>query len=300
MHHHGRMAKQEANGIEIEYEAFGPADGRPLLLIMGLGGQLLMWDDGFVEMLATRGHRVVRYDNRDVGLSTRFDHAGVPDVAALLQGKGGAVPYTLDDMADDAAALIEGLGWGQAHVVGASMGGMIAQTLAYRHPQRVSTLVSIMSSTGNPALPPARAEAMAILMQTPPSDRAGNIEAAVRTWQVLGGKGFPFDEARIRARAAALFDRAYTPAGTARQLAAILAHGDRSPRLAGVRAPTLVIHGLDDGLVPVEGGRDTAAKIPGAELLEIEGMGHDLPPGVWARLADAISEHVAKAEGRAA
>ncbi len=296
------MAKLSANGIEIEYETFGPENGRPLLLIMGLGGQLLMWDDEFVERLAARGHRVVRYDNRDVGLSTKFDHAGVPNVIELMQraqqGLPLSVPYTLADMADDAAALIAGLGWSAAHVVGASMGGMIAQTLAYRHPERVATLTSIMSSTGNPSVPPARPEAMAILTQTPPPDRAGNIEAAVATWKVLGGKGFPFDAERIRRRAARLYDRSYAPTGSARQLAAILAHGSRVERLRGVRAPTLVIHGLDDGLVHVEGGRDTAKSIAGAQLLEIEGMGHDMPPGVWPKLVGAISEHTAKAELR--
>jgi pimeloyl-ACP methyl ester carboxylesterase len=296
------MARVRANGIEIEYDSFGSASGRPLLLIMGLGGQSIMWDEGFCEALAERGHFVVRYDNRDVGLSTKFDAAGIPNVMELMMqsaaGTAPAVPYTLDDMADDAAGLLDALGLESAHVCGASMGGMIAQTVAIRHGGRLRSLVSIMSSTGNPSLPPAKPEAMAVLTTPPPTDRAGALDAAVRTWRTIGSPGFPFDEAKIRERAGRLYDRSFYPQGTARQLAAILAHGSRAPRLREVSAPTLVIHGAADPLVPLAGGQDTARSIPGAELLVIEGMGHDLPEGAWPQLVGAISEHTSKAEAR--
>jgi pimeloyl-ACP methyl ester carboxylesterase len=298
------MARVRANGIELEYDACGEAKGRPLLLIMGLGGQSILWDEGFCEALAARGHYVVRYDNRDVGLSTKFEAGGLPNVLELMQqsaaGAKLSVPYTLDDMADDAAGLLDALGLASAHVCGASMGGMIAQTLAVRHPQRVRSLTSIMSSTGNPSLPPAQPEAMAVLTQPPPSDRAGSLDAAVHTWRTIGSPGFPFDEAKIRARAGRLYDRSFYPQGTARQLAAILAHGSRVEKLRSVKAPTLVIHGAADPLVPLAAGEDTARSIPGAELLVIEGMGHDLPEGAWPQLVGAISEHTAKAEARRA
>jgi pimeloyl-ACP methyl ester carboxylesterase len=294
------MARVRANGIELEYDSFGSAKGRPLLLVMGLGGQLLMWDEGFCEALAERGHYVVRFDNRDVGLSTKFDAAGIPNVMELMvqsaAGKKLTVPYTLDDMADDAAGLLDALGLETVHVCGASMGGMIAQTVAIRHGARLRSLTSIMSTTGNPSVPPAKPEAMAVLMTPPPTDRAGSLDAAVRTWRTIGSPGFPFDEAKIRARAGRLYDRNFHPQGTARQLAAILAHGNRVEKLREVSAPTLVIHGAADPLVPLEGGRDTARAIPGAELLVIEGMGHDLPEGAWPQLVGAISEHTAKAE----
>ena len=296
------MARVRANGIELEYDSFGSTQDRPLLLIMGLGGQSIMWEEGFCEALAERGHYVVRYDNRDVGLSTKFDSAGIPNVVELMQpgAAGATVPYTLDDMADDAAGLLDALGLDTAHVCGASMGGMIAQTVAIRHGRRLRSLTSIMSSTGNPSLPPAKPEAMAVLMTPPPSDRAGSLDSAARTWRTIGSPGFPFDEARIRARAGRLYDRSFHPQGTARQLAAILAHGSRVEKLRAVSTPTLVIHGAADPLVPLEGGRDTARAIPGAELLVIEGMGHDLPEGAWPQLVGAISEHTAKAEARRA
>ena len=296
------MARARANGIELDFDTFGSPEGRPLLLIMGLGGQSIMWDEGFCDALAERGHFVVRYDNRDVGLSTKFDAAGLPNVMELMlqsaAGKQPAVPYTLDDMADDAAGLLDALGLETAHVCGASMGGMIAQTVAIRHGQRLRSLVSIMSSTGDPSLPQAKPEAMAVLMAPPPTDRAGSLDAAVRTWRTIGSPGFPFDETKIRERAGRLYDRSFYPQGTARQLAAIVAHGSRAEKLREVSAPTLVIHGAADPLVPIEGGRDTARAIPGAELLVIEGMGHDLPEGAWPKLVGAISEHTAKAEAR--
>jgi pimeloyl-ACP methyl ester carboxylesterase len=296
------MASVRANGIEIEVERFGPEAGRPQLLVMGLGGQAIMWDDGFCQALVERGHHVIRFDNRDVGLSTKFGAAGIPDVAALMMraaaGEALEVAYTLDDLADDAVGLLDALGIESAHLCGASMGGMIVQTLAIRHPARLRSMTSIMSTTGKPSLPPGRPEAMAVLMLPPPTDRAGSLDAAVRTWRTIGSPGFPFDEEKSRARAGRLFDRSFYPEGTARQLAAVVAGGNRTDRLRDVTTPTLVIHGAEDPLIPLSGGQATADSIPGATLLVIEGMGHDLPEGAWPRLVGAISEHTAKAEAR--
>ena len=293
------MPNATSNGIEICYETFGAATDAPLLLIMGLGAQMILWDEEFCSALAERGHFVIRFDNRDVGLSTKFEQLGAPNLVALMQEarSGGAVsaPYLLDDMADDAAGLLDALGIESAHVVGASMGGMIAQTLAFRHPRRVRSLVSIMSSTGNPDLPPAKPEAMAMLMRERATTRDEAIEAAVSGQRVMSGPGFPFDEERVRARSARAFDRCFHPEGLARQLAAIVASGSRVQALAGVRAPTLVIHGDADPLVPIEAGRDTASNVPGAELLVIEGMGHELPPRAWPRVVGAIADHAQKA-----
>ncbi|UCC64325.1 MAG: alpha/beta fold hydrolase [Anaerolineae bacterium] len=292
---HSSPASVQANGVELVYDTFGQPSAPPLLLIMGLGGQMIAWDDEFCAQLAARGYWVIRFDNRDVGLSTRFDEAGVPDMAALAQARarGEAIqaPYTLADMADDAAGLLDALGAGSAHVVGVSMGGMIAQAMAIRHLDRVRTLTSIMSSTGNPDLPPPTAEALEILLKPAPADRDGYLESAIQSRQVLGGSPFPVDEDRIRMRAGQAFDRGLHPEGTARQMAAILASGSRKEALRSVIVPTLVIHGDADPLVPVEGGIDTADAVPGAELLIIEGMGHALPPALWPRMIDAIARH---------
>jgi pimeloyl-ACP methyl ester carboxylesterase len=295
------MPRARANGIELAYETFGAKGAPPLLLVMGLGSQMLLWPEEFCEALAGRGFCVIRFDNRDVGLSSRIDEAGMPDVgaivAALMQGRPvTSAPYLLSDMADDTAGLLGALGLPGAHVVGASMGGMIAQTLAIRHPGRVRSLTSIMSTTGDPALPPARPEAMAVLMTPAPTGREAYLEYSVHVWRTIGSPGFPFDEKGVRQTAERVFERGIHPAGVARQLVAILASGSRKKALAGVRAPTLVIHGAADPLIPVEGGRDTAASVPGAELLVIEGMGHDLPRGAWPRLLDAISRHAEAAE----
>lgn len=295
------MPRIRSNGLELEYDSFGDTAGRPLLLVMGLGAQMLLWDEAFCERLADHGHYVVRFDNRDVGLSTKLDHAGVPDVVALIQGlmagKPVAAPYSLDDMADDAAGLLDALGLESAHICGASMGGMIAQTIAIRHPRRVRSLVSIMSTTGNPSLPPARPEAMAALMTPAPADRHGNVERAVHVYRTIGSPGFDFDEADVRERAGLLYDRSYYPAGMVRQMAAILAHGSRVEELRKVGAPTLVIHGDADPLIPVEGGHDTAANIPGASLLVIEGMGHDLPKAAWPTITESIAALTNSSEG---
>ncbi len=285
----------QANGIKIVYDTFGEASAPPLLLVGGLGQQMTGWEEEFCAQLAGRGYRVIRFDNRDIGLSTRFDEAGVPDILALMQaamqGEAVKAPYTLRDMADDAVGLLDGLGIESAHVVGVSMGGMISQTIAIHHPQRVSTLTSIMSTTSDPSLPPPTPEAAAILVTPAPTDRAGYLDHAVRTWQVLNGPGFPFDEARTREKAGRAFDRGSSPTGTARQLAAVMASGSRRDALQSVAIPTLVIHGNGDSLVPVEGGIDAANSVPGAELLVIEGMGHELPVLAWPQIMDAIARH---------
>ena len=293
------MARARGNGIELEYEVAGNPADPPVLLIMGLGGQLLAWDDEFVQGLARRGHFVIRYDNRDVGLSTRFEGAQVPPIAELIARRAAGetleVPYTLADMADDAAALLDHLELDSVHVVGASMGGMIAQALALAHPRRVRTLVSIMSSTGNPELPPAKPAALARLALPVPSEREAYIEHMLASQAVLSGSGFAFEPERVRALGGRLFDRAFYPQGVARQIAAIFASGSRKEALAALRLPTLVVHGLEDPLVPVEAGLDTHDAISGSELLLIDGLGHNLPRGVWPTLLDAIQKHIAQA-----
>ena len=291
------MPRAHSNGVQLEFDTFGRREDRPLLLVMGLGGQMIMWDEEFCEELAAAGHFVVRFDNRDVGLSTHFDDHGLPDLDELLEaflsGAPATSPYSLDDMADDAAGLLAALELDGAHVCGASMGGMIAQTLAIRHPARVRSLTSIMSTTGEHGLPGPSPEAMQVLLAPAPASRAEAVERGVKTWGVIGSPGFPFDEARTRERAGRFYDRANHPDGQRRQLAAIVAHGSRRPGLERLDVPTLVIHGTADPLVPVEGGRDTAAAIPGAELIEIDGMAHDLPPGAWPTIIPAIARHTA-------
>jgi len=294
------MPKLTANGIEVEFDTFGREGDRPLLLVMGLGAQMVLWDEAFCGLLADHGHHVVRFDNRDVGLSTKFGETGVPDIMQMMQrgasGEPVDAPYTLDDMADDAAGVLDALGLESSHVMGASMGGMIVQTLAIRHPGRVRSLTSVMSTTGHSELPPAKPDAMAALMRSPAASREEAIEASIAASHVIGSTGFPRDEDRIRARAERSYDRCYYPEGTARQMAAIIAHGSRREALGGVAVPALVIHGDEDPLVPIEGGRDTAAAIPGAEFIVIEGMGHDLPIGAWDRIAGAVAAHTRASE----
>ncbi len=292
------MPRVRANGIEIEYDSFGSPSDPALLLVMGLGAQMILWDEEFCGGLASRGHRVIRFDNRDIGLSTKLEGrpcaSPLEAMQAQLSGQPFQSAYTLAEMADDAAGLLDALGIAQADVAGASMGGMIVQTLALRHPGRVRTLTSIMSTTGARDLPPAKPEAMQVLLTPAPAERAANIERAVVASRAIGSPGFPFDEPRVRARAARAYDRSFYPEGMARQLVAILASGSRREALREVRAPSLVIHGKADPLVPVEGGLDTAKSIPGAELLLIEGMGHDLPAGAWPEIIGAISGHARK------
>ncbi|WP_433516323.1 alpha/beta fold hydrolase [Nonomuraea sp. CA-143628] len=271
-----------ANGIEIAYESFGSPGGRPLLLIMGLGAQLIHWDDELCELLAEQGHHVVRFDNRDSGLSTHLHDEGVPTL-------GTSSSYLLDDMADDAAGLMDVLGWPAAHVVGASMGGMIAQTLAIRHPERVLTLTSIMSTPGPDVAPPTP-EASAVLLAAPPTDREAVLAQSLRTWAVIGSPGFDMDRERILRLSGQAYDRCFDPPGTTRQLAAIMASGDRTERLGTLGIPALVIHGEADALVPVAAGHATAAAIPGATLLTFPGMGHDLPRPLWPEIVSAITK----------
>lgn len=287
------MLTLKTDRIELCYETRGHEDHPPLLMIMGLGGQLVRWPEKFLTEIEGRGFRLILFDNRDVGLSTHFHAAGPPDLGAALQARlAGATPdlaYGLDDMADDCVDLLDGLGLARAHVLGVSMGGMIAQALAIRHPHRLHSLTSIMSSTGNPALPPAKPEVMARLMVPPASTREEAIENAVETDRLIGSTVFPFEEDFYRWRAGRAYDRAHDPDGVARQTAAILVHGDRGDGLAKLSLPSLVVHGSDDPLVPIEGGRDTARRIPAAVLLEIEGMAHDLPAPVHAHIADALA-----------
>ncbi len=285
-----------ANQLDFAYDTFSrsPAlgEGDPLFLVMGIGAQRIFWPDGLCRALVERGFDVVRFDNRDVGESTKMDDLETPSVleslAALARGKAVLAPYTLDHMADDTVGIIEALGYQSAHVCGASMGGMIAQTVAIRHPQRIRSLVSIMSSTGNPALPPANATVQAALIAPAPWDVDGYAEHAVSVWRTIGSPGFRYDENNVRERARLAFERGVSPKGFSRQLAAILAHGNRKPALASVTTPTLVIHGDADGLVPPTGGIDTAEAIPNAELMMIPGMGHDLPEELWDQIADAV------------
>ncbi len=283
--------------IDLAYETFGSPRDTPLLLVMGLATQMIGWPDEFCRMLAERGLYVIRFDNRDVGLSTHLDSAGAPDVLAVMGGDRSGVPYGLADMADDAAGLLDALGLDAAHVVGASMGGMIAQRVAITYPERVRSLTSIMSTTGDRSVGGASEAAQAVLYAPPATDRDEAIQRQLQTSRVIGSPGFPFDEEAIRARAGLAYDRAHDPAGVARQMAAIVSSPDRTADLGRVTVPTLVIHGSDDALVNVSGGRATAAAVPGAELVVIEGMGHDLPRALWPELTERITAHVKRAEG---
>ncbi len=303
------MVQIAANGLTLEYEDHGERHAPPLLLVMGLGAQLTLWPMELVEALAERGFRVIRYDNRDIGLSHKMEGAKAPGmvrhILARRIGLKPRVPYTLADMAGDAAGLLDALGIGKAHIVGASMGGMIAQHIAFSHPERVLTLTSIMSTTGNPKLPAAQKAALDVLTKRPSSlAETVLVEHGVKIGRTVGSPGYPADEARMRANVARDFRRSFYPAGMPRQLAAIIADGCRRERLAHIAAPTLVIHGEADPLVPLAAGQDTAAHIPGAQLKVIPGMGHDLPLALVDEITDAIAQHaraaIPEAEGLAA
>ena len=292
------MPKVKANNIEIEYQTFGDHSDKPLLLIQGLGSQMIAWDEGFIKLLTDRGFFVIIFDNRDVGLSSKCEEAGDPDLMnafiAVQQGKDFKAPYLLDDMADDAVGLLDAIDIEKAHICGASMGGMIAQTIAIRHPSRVLSLTSIMSTTGNPDLPQMTQEAAQVLFNPVPPEREAYIDNLARVGKFIYGSGFPFDEEKQRTFAARIFDRCYYPQGTERQTLAIMADGNRKGKLSAIKVPTLVIHGRDDPLFPVEAGIDTAEAIQGSELLIIDGMGHSLPPETWGRISDAIAENATK------
>jgi pimeloyl-ACP methyl ester carboxylesterase len=293
-----------ANGIDICYEIFGDAKAEPMLLIMGLGAQMIHWDDEFCRQLAARGFRVIRFDNRDIGKSSKLSGGKRLTAVELLKLRflkiPVAAPYTLLDMAKDTISLMDVLGIQSAHLVGASMGGMIAQEIAISFPQRVRSLTSIMSTTGNPKVPPPTREASAILMAPPPATKEEFFVRFAQTWKILRGGSFPEDEALDRSRAERTYERGLNPAGVGRQLRAILASGSRKERLRAVKAPTLVIHGSVDPLVRPEGGKDTAASIPGAKFLLVEGMGHALPIPMWPQVIDAIDKHAHGAAAKAA
>lgn len=291
------MPQITANGIKIEYEAHGDPAHPPLLLVMGLGAQMTLWPIELVDALTARGYYVIRYDNRDIGLSEKFGHAGVPDLrkVALMKliGLRPKLAYRLADMAVDAADLLRVLGIDSAHVVGASMGGMIAQLLAANHPEKVLSLTSVMSTTGNRRLPRPRPEALKALMGRAPAGATIEqvLPIGITVSRAIGSPAYPAPEARLRERITRDFHRSFYPLGAARQLAAIIDDGDRRSRLKRIGAPSLVIHGIDDPLVPVEGGRDTAANIRGAKLHEIKGMGHDLPLELVEEISDVIAAH---------
>jgi pimeloyl-ACP methyl ester carboxylesterase len=291
-----------ANGIDLCYEIFGKDDAEPMLLIMGLGAQMILWDDEFCEQLASRGFRVIRFDNRDIGKSSKLTGGKPLKPLELLKLRFLKIPveapYRLRDMAEDTIGLMDALGIKSAHLVGASMGGMIAQETAISFPQRVRSLTSIMSTTGNPKVPPPTKEASAMLMAPPPATKEEFLTRFAQTWKVLRVGSFPLDEAKDRERAERVFARGLNPAGVGRQLRAILASGSRKERLRMVKAPTLVIHGTVDPLVRPEGGKDTAASIPGAKLMMVDGMGHAIPIPMWPQIIDAIDKHAHGATAR--
>ncbi len=284
-----------ANGIQIEYDTFGNSSFPVLLLIMGGGSQMIYWEAEFCDLLADKGLFVIRFDNRDIGLSTKFEDAGIPDMMAVMKGESVTPPYTLEDMADDAIGLLDALGIEKANICGASVGGMIAQVVSYRHPERVLSLTSIMSSTGNPALPQIKPEILAEVYKPVPDEREAYIEHNVNMWRKLWSPGFQFEEKRLRALMEESFDRSYYPQGMARQSAAVMAHGYQKTSIASIKAPTLVIHGDKDPFMPVEGGKETAELIPDSKLLIIKGMGHDIPKGTWPIIVDTISDHIKQA-----
>ncbi|HET7467204.1 MAG TPA: alpha/beta hydrolase [Candidatus Dormibacteraeota bacterium] len=283
------MARLEANGMDIEYEVHGDPNNPPMLLIMGLGAQLITWDDGFVDDLVERGFYVIRYDNRDSGLSTKMEAAGPADVRAAFAGDPRPA-YTLDDLADDAVGVLDALHIPAAHIVGASMGGFIAQLVAINHPERTLSLTSIMSGPGGRDAIAPTPEAGAVLVRVPGPSREEIIATNLEARRVLAGEGNPFDVEAETAKVVRLYERSYYPLGFGRQFVAILAAKSRIPALRSLKVPTLVVHGADDPLVPPENGKRVAEAVPGARYLEFAGAGHNLPPSTWGAVADAIAE----------
>jgi pimeloyl-ACP methyl ester carboxylesterase len=296
---HSDQGLTHANGIEIAYDTYGDPGAAPLLLIMGLGGQLINWDEEFCVQLVARGYWVIRFDNRDVGLSTKFSQAGVPDInqlnLALERGETMQTPYTLQDMAGDALGLLDALKIDSAHVLGSSMGGRIAQLMAIYYPHRVRTLTSIMSTMGEPGFPPPNPEALSVLLEPAPTDREGYIESSVLSSRVTGGSGFSINEARVRQRAGQAFDRSFNPDGVIRQYAALMSAASSKHDLKSLSVPTLIIHGSEDPLISPEVAVDMANTIPEATLLIIEGMGHSVMdiPQIWPQILDAFTRHAA-------
>jgi pimeloyl-ACP methyl ester carboxylesterase len=289
--------KVQANGLALEVEESGPRDGPAVLLVMGLGMQLIAWPADFVDALAAAGYRVLRFDNRDIGLSAHLDHLGTPNILweslKLRVGLPVRAPYRLHDLAADGIGLLDALGIEQAHVVGASMGGMVAQRMALAAPQRLRSLTSIMSSSGARRLPwPTPKVQRALLGRPRDRSEAAVVDHAVKLFQLIGSPGFPIPEPELRQRVRAAVRRSDHPAGALRQLTAIVADAHRAQELAQVRVPTLVLHGADDPLVPLACGQDTAQRIPGARLVTVPGMGHDLAPGVVERLLPPLLSHL--------
>jgi pimeloyl-ACP methyl ester carboxylesterase len=295
MHAFGDEQIAPVNGIELCFQEMGEADGEPLVLVMGLATQMLAWDEGFCGLLVERGFRVIRFDNRDIGRSTRIESAGVPRRLDMMSGRRASAPYLLRDMAADTVGLMDHLGIESAHIAGASMGGMIVQTMAIEHAERVRSMVSIMSNTGSRWTGMPSRKAMAVLLGRPPKGREAAIERAVKTFQVIGSPGYPFDEEQVRRVSGRSYDRGHSAAGVLRQLHAITASGDRTGALREVRTPTTVIHGSSDPLVRPAGGKATARAIPNARLKMIEGMGHDLPRQLWPVFAEEIADTAARA-----
>ena len=285
-----------AGDVELCYETFGDPSGEPLLLVMGLATQMLAWHTDFCRQLVDRGFHVIRFDNRDIGRSQAFDDTPPPKPLELLSRKIKNPAYTLEDMADDGVRLLDCLGIDSAHVTGASMGGMIAQTMAARHPGRVRSLVSIMSATGNRWKGQPALKTFPVLLSPPPKSKDAAIQRTIKVFRLVGSPGFERDEDELREMAALSYDRRGPATGPGRQLAAVIASGDRTPALSRITAPTLVVHGTKDKLVRPSGGRATARAIRGAKLMLIDGMGHDLPRGVWPQIIDGIAENAARAE----
>ncbi|MGZ8667367.1 MAG: alpha/beta fold hydrolase [Solirubrobacterales bacterium] len=289
-----RERRAAANGIEIAYDEFGDPGGEPLLLVMGLGMQMIAWDERFCGLLAERGYRVVRFDNRDVGHSTKFDRAGVPARAAMISGTGHP-PYLLSDMAADTIGLLDHLEIERAHVAGVSMGGMISQELAISYPGRIGSMASIMSTTGNRWLRLPKWKAMAMLMARPPSDAEAYMRLAARTFDVIGSPGQRMDEDSFRVLIEASHRRCFYPDGVARQLHAINCSGNRTRALRRLDLPVLVIHGSVDPLIRPAAGRATARAIPSARLKVVPGMGHDLSPAFWPQIVEALDANARRA-----
>jgi pimeloyl-ACP methyl ester carboxylesterase len=293
------VTRADVGPVELVYETIGDPTGEPLLLVMGLGMQLIHWDRELCELFAERGFRVIRFDNRDAGLSTKID-APVPNVMRLMAGLPARVPYLLGDMASDAFGLLDHLEIERAHVVGTSMGGMIAQTMAIERPERVLSLGSMLSTTGDRRVGTPKLRVWSVLMRRAPNDRTEYIRYFMRVFKMIGSPAYPGDTERVRELAGATYDRCHDPAATARQLAAILASGSRTAGLHGLDVPAVVIHGRRDPLVPVRGGIATAKAIPGAELITIPGMGHDMPRELWPTFVDAIARNADRAKQGAA
>ena len=294
------MAQIKANGITLEYDVAGPEDGIPLILIMGFGAQMTSWPSSFRDGLVASGFRVVRFDNRDVGLSQKF--SGIPDVAAITKamaaGQKPDVPYTLNDMAADAAGLLDELGIESAHIAGASMGGMIAQTFALNHPEKSRSLISIFSTTSDPSLPRSSPEAQAALFERPATgERADVIAHSVKGRKSYASTRWPQDDEAVGALVGASYDRSYYPEGTSRQWAAIVSTGPRTALLPKLSLPTLVMHGTADHLIPWQAGQHTASLIPGSEFVLIDGWGHDIPPAGVPTLLDYITSFATRVEG---